>query len=105
MRASMFLPKLGLTANLTGESLTVTESYSVSQGDSCIKGHCSCVAMHYIMQLNLPMFRCNRPLIIFSHFLGTPEWDLLIVKKERTPFSVSSRFSDVGWVNLVKPVL
>lgn len=60
--------------------------------------------MKYIMQLDLAMFRYERPLVIFTHLLSTPEQDLLIMKKERTPFSVSSRFSDLGWVNQVKPV-
>lgn len=79
----MFLPKLGFTAKLSGESLTATESYSVSHGDSCVKGHCSCVAMKYVMMLDLLMFRYNSPLIIFSHLSGIPEQDLLIVKKRK----------------------
>lgn len=65
-------PQEGVAANLKGESLTVNEAYSV-RWDLCIKGHCSCVAqVKYIMQCDLPVFRCNRQLIIFFHFLGTP---------------------------------
>ena len=45
------------------------------------------------MQLDLPMSRYNRPFIIFSHLLGTPEGDLLIVKKEKnTIFCLSEVF-------------
>lgn len=43
-KKSMFLPKEGVAAILTVERLTVTELYSFSRWDSCVKGHRSHVA-------------------------------------------------------------
>lgn len=43
-KKSMFLPKEGVAANLTGESMIVTELHSFSRWDSCVKGHHSYVA-------------------------------------------------------------